>query len=53
MNEEKKFRISYNQEKLIFNDSFKNDFMQKLGKIGVNIEKIYNNDPQDIEGAFY
>jgi hypothetical protein len=38
MNEEKKFRISYNQEKLIFNDSFKNDFMQKLDTI-----KRFNN----------
>jgi hypothetical protein len=45
MNEEKKFRISYNQEKLIVNESFRNEFMTKVGFIGAHIEKIYNDDP--------
>ena len=52
MNEEKKFRISYNQEKLICNEPFRNDFMNKIGSIGAHIEEIYDNEPQDIEGAF-
>jgi len=27
--------------------------MQKVGQIGAIIERVYDNDPQDIEGAFY
>lgn len=38
MNEEQKFRINYNQEKLILNEPFRNQFMQKLGQIGAHIE---------------
>ena len=34
MNEEKKFRCSYNQEKLIVNESFRNEFMSRIGQIG-------------------
>jgi len=45
MNEEKKFRISYNQEKLIVNENFRNEFMQKVGQIGAIIERIYDDDP--------
>jgi len=52
MHEEKKFRISYNQEKLILNENFRADFMSKVGYVGAHIEKIYDDDPQDIEGAF-
>ena len=52
MNAEKKFRISYNQEKLIVNEAFRQDFMNKIGYIGHHIEKIYEDEPQDIEGAF-
>lgn len=52
MNEEKKFRINYNQEKLLLNDNFRNDFMKMVGYIGHHIEQIYDDDPQDVEGAF-
>ena len=34
MNEEKKFRCTYNQEKLIVNESFRNEFMTRIGQIG-------------------
>lgn len=53
MNEEKKFRCSYNQEKLIVNESFRNEFMSRIGQIGQQIEKIYDDEPQDIEGCYY
>jgi alpha-glucan,water dikinase len=53
MNEEDKFRIAYNQEKLLFNDQFKSDFMHKLGQVGIHIEQVYNGEAQDIEGCFY
>merc|ERR1711957_579097 len=43
MNEEKKFRISYNQEKLIVNEQFRTEFMKKVGHIGAHIEQIYNS----------
>ena len=53
MNEEKKFRVSYNNERLVLNESFRSEFMSKIGFIGHHIERIYDDDPQDIEGAFY
>ena len=34
MNEEKKFRISYNQERLVCDENFRNQFMGKVGAIG-------------------
>jgi alpha-glucan,water dikinase len=52
MNEENKFRVSYNNERLILNENFRNEFMSRIGFIGHHIEKIYDDDPQDIEGAF-
>ena len=52
MNEEKRFRINYNQEKLLLDDTFKTDFMKTIGYIGHHIERIYDDDPQDIEGAY-
>ncbi len=27
--------------------------MEKIGKIGIEIEKIYDYQPQDIEGCYY
>ena len=27
--------------------------MQKIGNIGIEIEKIYDDQPQDIEGCYY
>lgn len=31
MNEERKFRINYNQERLMIDESFRNEFMSKVG----------------------
>lgn len=53
MHEEKKFRINYNTERLLINEQFRNEFMSKIGYIGAHIERIYDDEPQDIEGAFY
>jgi phosphoenolpyruvate synthase/pyruvate phosphate dikinase len=53
MIEEKKFRVSYNQERLILDGGFRSEFMTKIGSIGHIIEKIYDDEPQDIEGAYY
>jgi len=36
----------------LVNEQFRNEFMKNVGSIGAHIEKIYNDDPQDIEGAF-
>ena len=52
MNEEKRFRCSYNKERLMINEGFRQEFMNKVGFIGHHIERIYDDDPQDIEGAF-
>jgi len=53
MNEETKFRCSYNQERLVVNEGFRNEFMNRVGAIGAHIEKIYDDEPQDIEGAYH
>ena len=53
MNKEDQFRISYNQERLIVNEQFRQQFMLRVGAIGHHIEKLYDDDPQDIEGAYY
>jgi hypothetical protein len=45
MIEEKKFRVSYNKEKLMTNGDFRNEFMTKIGAIGHFIEKIYDDEP--------
>lgn len=52
LNEETKFRINYNQEKLVLDETFRHDFMQKVGYIGHHVEQLYDDEPQDIEGAF-
>jgi len=53
MNSDTKFRVSYNQEKLMVNADFRNQFMKRVGEIGHHIELIYDNEPQDVEGAFF
>ena len=53
MHEEKKFRISYNQERLVINEQFRDEFMRKVGSIGHHIETVFDDEPQDIEGAYY
>lgn len=53
MHEEKKFRISYNQERLVINEQFRSEFMRMVGSIGHHIERVYDDEPQDIEGAYY
>ena len=52
LNHSHKFRISYNQEKLMLNEAFRQEFMNNVGFIGTHIEQIYEDEPQDIEGAF-
>jgi alpha-glucan,water dikinase len=53
MHKEDQFRISYNQERLIVNEQFRQQFMLKIGAIGHHIEQLYDDEPQDIEGAYY
>ena len=52
MTEETRFRISYNQERLVVNEQFRNTFMNKVGVIGHHIEKVFDGEPQDGEGCF-
>ena len=52
MNKEDKLRINYNQEKLVIDENFRNGFMEKVGAIGHHIERIYDDEPQDVEGAY-
>lgn len=52
MNDEKRFRVSYKNERLVMSESFREEFMGWVGYIGHHIENIYEDEPQDIEGAF-
>ena len=52
LNEDKIVNMYYNNDK-IFNDvEFRNNLIYKICEIGKNIELLYNNQPQDIEGVF-
>lgn len=53
MNEENRFRINYNQERLMLDQRFRSEFMTRIGQIGHHIEGVYDDEPQDIEGAYY
>ena len=53
MHDTTQFRIAYHSSR-VFNDAaFLAGFMKRLGEIGEHIEKIYDDEPQDIEGCFY
>jgi len=52
LNEDKIENMFYNNDK-IFNDvEFRNNLINKISEIGKNIELLYNNQPQDIEGVY-
>lgn len=53
MNTETEHLVSYNNDRMTTDANFRNQFMKTVGNIGVQIERLYNLDPQDIEGAFY
>ena len=45
-------RVSYSNDKMTTDASFRDQFMKKVGEIGEIIEQVYDGDPQDIEGAY-
>jgi alpha-glucan,water dikinase len=45
MVQEQKVRVNYNQERLMLNEQFRTQFMQRVGYIGHHIEKIYDDEP--------
>jgi alpha-glucan,water dikinase len=53
MHDTSEFRIAYHKEKLLTDQAFRLNFMNNIAQIGVQIEELYNNLPQDIEGAYY
>ena len=44
--------MSYSNDKLTTDASFREQFMKKVGEIGEIIEQVYDGCPQDIEGAY-
>lgn len=46
------FDMSYKDDKLFIDESFTKKIIEGISAIGVNIEQLYNNVPQDIEGVF-
>ena len=53
MTETTEKRLAYNTEKLLVDEGFRQQFMSRIGEIGVAIEDLYDKNPQDIEGAYY
>jgi len=35
------------------NTDFQHQFMKRIGQIGLHIEELYDDMPQDVEGAFF
>ena len=52
MIENKEMEMSYSQDKLFKDKNFVNNLMDKIGNIGIGIEKLYGYE-QDIEGVYY
>jgi len=53
MIEDNKIEINYSNDKL-FNDKNFNSFMiKKISELGINVEKLFEGVPQDIEGVYY
>ena len=52
MIENKEVEMSYSQDKLFIDKNFVNNLMDKIGNIGIGIEKLYGYE-QDIEGVYY
>ena len=50
--DETKKRVAYSSDRLVTDPAFKGDFMASVGRIGEQIETIYEGEPQDIEGAY-
>jgi len=46
------FVVSYADDKLLKDDKFKDHMIKQIGRIGICIEKIYEGEPQDIEGCY-
>ena len=44
--------MSYKDDKLFTDESFTKKIMEGISAIGINIEQLYKNVPQDIEGVF-
>ena len=52
MIDNKEVEMSYAQDKLFKDKSFKDNLINKIGNIGIGIEKMYEFE-QDIEGVYY
>ena len=46
------FNLYYSGDKLLSDSEFRDNFIKQIGKIGNSIEKVYDGQPQDIEGCF-
>ena len=50
---DKEVRMSYSQNKLFNDGAFAGDLMKKIAELGMEVEKLFNGEPQDIEGVYY
>ncbi len=50
---DKEVRMSYSQNKLFHDGAFAGDLMKKIAELGMEVEKLFNGEPQDIEGVYY
>jgi len=45
--------MKYWNEKLFCDDKFREDLINKISNLGIMVEKLYDDMPQDIEGVYY
>ena len=53
MVKDKEVRMNYNQNKLFNDAGFAGDIMKNVANLGIEVEKLFNGEPQDIEGVYY
>jgi hypothetical protein len=51
MKEAQEVHLSYRTERLYTDEAFRTSLIQRLLAVGVEIERLYEGQPQDIEGV--
>ena len=53
MVKDKEVRMNYSQNKLFNDAGFAGDIMKNVANLGIEVEKLFNGEPHDIEGVYY
>lgn len=48
----RKIKLDYTMERMIWDNDFRRDLLDRIAKIGIEVETAFDGAPQDIEGVF-